>query len=334
MLIIIIVTNSIVYAQESSLLTLNLNKSIFLPGDMLLVYGKGIARDSLIVEIINPAGRLVHRAQVDVDVDGTYSRIILTFPKPDDVNFMQGTYTIAARSAIRQDVVQSRLFVFQAQVQEQQPITQQPVQDGLGTSAGISTAPIGGAVSGSSIRRLELGLSAPTTVGINEHARVLAKVTLDGILLKGEQSMLQARLIMPDGKVRELQFSAVDDGIFTAEFTSNLPGEHVIVARFAYNELLAYDALSIVVQESPVLTLSNELSRLSSGIENLNARLDSFIKDDAGKDERLEDSIARLRDANGQMLALLLPIVGMIAIVVALQATILARKDKQYLNNA
>ncbi|SPC33388.1 MULTISPECIES: hypothetical protein [Candidatus Nitrosocaldus] len=333
MLIIIIVTNSIVYAQESSLLILNLNKSIFLPGDMLLVYGKGIPQDSLIVEIINPAGRLVHRAQVDVDVDGTYSRIILTFPKPDDVNFMQGTYTIAARSAVRQDVVQSRLFVFQAQVQEQQPITQQPVQDGLGTSAGISTAP-SGAVSGSSIRRLELGLSAPTTVGINEHARVLAKVTLDGILLKGEQSMLQARLIMPDGKVRELQFSAVDDGIFTAEFTSNIPGEHVIVARFAYNELLAYDALSIVVQESPVLTLSNELSRLSSGIENLNARLDSFIKDDASKDERLEDSIARLRDANGQMLALLLPIVGMIAIVVALQATILARKDKQYLSTA
>ena len=289
------------------------------------MYGKGIARDSIIVEIINPAGRLVHRAQVDVDVDGTYSRVILTFPKPDDVNFMQGTYTIAARSAVRQDLVQSRLFVFQAQAQEQQqqqPIAE-PVQDGLGVSAGREQA------SGtSSIRRLELGLSAPTSIGINEHARVLAKVTLDGILLKSEQSMLQARLIMPDGKVRELQFSAVDDGIFTAEFTSNLAGEHVIVARFAYNELLAYDAISIVVQESPVLTLSSELARLSSGIENLNARLDSFIKDDAGKDERLEDSIARLRDANGQMLALLLPIVGMITVVVALQATILAKRSR------
>lgn len=319
-----------VYAQQSSssLLTLNLNKSIFLPGDMLLVYGKGIARDSLIVEIINPAGRLVHRAQVDVDVDGTYSRIILTFPKPDDVNFMQGTYTIAARSAVRQDLVQSRLFVFQAQEQQQQPITQQPVQDGLGN--GISTDTLSTSISSTSIRRLELRLSvpAPATVGINEHARVLAKVTLDGILLKGEQSMLQARLIMPDGKVRELQFIAVDDGIFTAEFTSSTPGEHIIVARFAYNELLAYDAVSIVVQESPVLTLSNELARLSSGIDNLNARLDSFIKDDASKDERFEDSIARLRDANGQMLALLLPIVGMITIVVALQATILARKSK------
>lgn len=295
---------------------------------MLLVYGKGIPQDSLIVEVINPAGRLVHRAQVDVDVDGTYSRVILTFPKPDDVNFMQGTYTIAARSAVRQDLVQSRLFVFQAQAQEQQQQQQQqpiaePVQDGLGISAGREQA------SGtSSIRRLELGLSAPTSIGINEHARVLAKVTLDGILLKSEQSMLQARLIMPDGKVRELQFSAVDDGIFTAEFTSNLAGEHVIVARFAYNELLAYDAISIVVQESPVLTLSSELARLSSGIENLNARLDSFIKDDAGKDERLEDSIARLRDANGQMLALLLPIVGMITVVVALQATILAKRSR------
>ncbi|MCS7141049.1 MAG: hypothetical protein NZ888_02550 [Candidatus Nitrosocaldus sp.] len=307
------------------MLTLNLSKSIFLPGDMLVVYGKGIARDSLIVEIINPAGRLVHRAQVDVEPDGTYTRVILTFPKPDDVNFMQGTYTIAARSAVRQDMVQGRLFIFQAQEQVQPPTAlQQQVQDGTGAGTVTGT----GLVPEQAGRRLELRLSAPPSLGINEHARVLAKVTLDGVLLKSDASSLQARLIMPDSRAREVQFTAVDDGVFTAEFASDMPGEHVIVARFAYSDLLAYDAVSVVVQESPVLTLSGELSRLSSGIESLNARLDRFVRDDATKDAAFEDAMRRLSDANTQMLSLLLPIVGMITVVVALQATILARRSR------
>ncbi|MEM3034971.1 MAG: hypothetical protein QXL23_04990, partial [Candidatus Nitrosocaldus sp.] len=314
--------------SSSSLLTLNLNKSIFIPGDMLLVYGKGIPQDSLIVEIINPAGRLVHRAQVDVDVDGTYSRVILTFPKPDDVNFMQGTYTIAARSAVRQDLVQSRLFIFQA-MQEQSPSPpssqiQQPVQDG---ATGTPTIGLEQVV-GTATRRLEIRLSAPSSIGMDEHARVLAKVTLDGILLKSDASVLQARLIMPDARVREVQFNVVDDGILTADISSSIPGEHVIVARFMYGELTAYDAISILVQESPVLTLSSELARLNASIDSLNTRLDVFVREEAEKDGRLEDSIARLSDANGQMLALLLPIVGMITVVVALQATILARKSR------
>ncbi|MEM2994322.1 MAG: hypothetical protein QXW14_05885 [Candidatus Nitrosocaldus sp.] len=323
-----------VYAQQSSsssLLTLNLNKSIFIPGDMLLVYGKGIPQDSLIVEIINPAGRLVHRAQVDVDVDGTYSRVILTFPKPDDVNFMQGTYTIAARSAVRQDLVQSRLFIFQA-MQEQSPSPpssqiQQHVQDGA-TGGSTPTVGLEQVVVGTATRRLEIRLSAPSSIGMDEHARVLAKVTLDGILLKSDASVLQARLIMPDARVREVQFNVVDDGILTADISSSIPGEHVIVARFMYGELTAYDAISILVQESPVLTLSSELARLNASIDSLNTRLDVFVREEAEKDGRLEDSIARLSDANGQMLALLLPIVGMITVVVALQATILARKSR------
>ena len=290
---------------------------------MLLVYGKGIPQDSLIVEVINPAGRLVHRAQVDIDVDGTYSKIILTFPKPDDVNFIQGTYTIAARSAVRQDMVQSRLFVFQAQEQSS-TIAQQPIQDGSGTPTmeQVSTS------TNTTTRRLEIRLSAPPTIGINEHATILAKVTLDGILLKSDASALQAKLIMPDAKVREVQFNLVDDGILTADLSSGIVGEHVIVARFMYGELVAYDAVSIVVQDSPVLTLSSELARLNSSIDNLNASITKFMRDEEEKDGRLEKSIAELSDANGQMLSLLLPIVGMITVVVALQATILAKRSR------
>lgn len=294
-----------------------------MPGDMLLVYGRAIPRDALIVELINPAGRLVHRAQVDVEADGTYTRIILTFPKPDDINFIQGTYTIAARSAVRQDLVQSRLFIFQQE---------QMVQDGGGSgSAGSTGSGIGAGAAGqeqASTRRLEIRLSAPQSIGISEHARVLARVTLDGILLRSDAGALHARLIMPDSRVREIIFDVVDDGIFTADIQGEVPGEHVLIARVIYNEIVAYDAISILVQENPVLTLSSELARLNSSIDNLSSRLDGFIMERAEKDRSLEDSIARLSDSNGQMLSLLLPIVAMIMVVVALQATILARRSR------
>jgi len=58
----------------------------------------------------------------------------------------------------------------------------------------------------------------------------------------------------------------------------------------------------------------------------LNSNVDALRQETVEKTEELSSSVFRIESASGQVTSLLLPIIGMIAIIVALQATMLARK--------
>jgi hypothetical protein len=308
----LLLSSSSVHAQSSSTtttaVTININSTVFIPNSMLVIYGKVIPNDSLIVELINPMNRIVHRTQIDVDAKGVFSSVILTFPNPND-QFIEGTYTLVITSSI-QGSVYSKAIVFQAssneiRVQQGDALQQQQQQI---------------------TRRLDMQLSAPSIIGIDERFSIVARVTMDNTLFNVNASDIKARIIMPDSSARELRFNAIDDGIYATELTLSMVGLHVVTASIEHDGLKASSMASINVTDAPVLNMSNTLSRLSKSIDDLNSSIQGLRNDINASNARLSNSLEQIGSSTNQMLALLLPIIGMITIIVALQATILARK--------
>jgi hypothetical protein len=310
--LLLLLSSSNVHAQSSSTtttaVTININSTVFMPNSMLVIYGKVIPNDSLIVELINPMNRIVHRTQIDVDARGVFSSVILTFPNPND-QFIEGTYTLVITSSI-QGSVYSKAIVFQAssneiRVQQGDALQQQQQQI---------------------TRRLDMQLSAPSIIGIDERFSIVARVTMDNTLFNVNASDIKARIIMPDSSARELRFNAIDDGIYATELTLSMVGLHVVTASIEYDGLKASSMASINVTDAPVLNISNTLSRLSKSIDDLNSSIQGLRNDINASNARLSNSLEQIGSSTNQMLALLLPIIGMITIIVALQATILARR--------
>jgi len=312
----LLLSSSNVHAQSSSssttttAVTININSTVFMPNSMLVIYGKVIPNDSLIVELINPMNRVVHRTQIDVDAKGVFSSVILTFPNPND-QFIEGTYTLVITSSI-QGSVYSKAIVFQAssneiRVQQGDALQQQQQQQ--------------------ITRRLDMQLSAPSIIGIDERFSIVARVTMDNTLFNVNASDIKARIIMPDSSAKELRFNAIDDGIYATELTLSMVGLHVVTASIEHDGLRASSMASINVTDAPVLNMSNTLSRLSKSIDDLNSSIQGLRNDINASNARLSNSLEQIGSSTNQMLALLLPIIGMITIIVALQATILARRS-------
>ena len=312
---ILILLTPYVHAQSSSSttieVTININSTVFMPNSMLVIYGKVIPNDSLIVELINPMNRIVHRTQIDVDSRGVFSSVILTFPNPNE-QFIEGVYTIVITSSI-QGSVYSKAIVFQAsnnEIRVQQGDTIQQQQQTTIT------------------RRLDIQLSAPSIVGVDERFSIVAKVTMDSTLFNVNASDIKARIIMPDSSVRELTFNAIDDGIYATELRLSMAGLYVVTASIEHDGLKASNMTSINVTDAPVLNISNTLSRLSKSIDDLNSSIQGLRDDINAGNARLSNSLEQISSSTSQTLALLLPIIGMITIIVALQATIIARRAR------
>jgi hypothetical protein len=312
---LLLLSSSNVHAQSSSTtttaVTININSTVFMPNSMLVIYGKVIPNDSLIVELINPMNRIVHRTQIDVDARGVFSSVILTFPNPND-QFIEGTYTLVITSSI-QGSVYSKAIVFQAssneiRVQQGDALQQQQQQQQI-------------------TRRLDMQLSAPSIIGIDERFSIVARVTMDNTLFNVNASDIKARIIMPDSSAKELRFNAIDDGIYATELTLSMVGLHVVTASIEHDGLKASSMASINVTDAPVLNMSNTLSRLSKSIDDLNSSIQGLRNDINASNSRLSNSLEQIGSSTNQMLALLLPIIGMITIIVALQATILAKRS-------
>src|ERR1044072_2884417 len=59
-----------------------INQDNFLPGSILVVYGKTFANDTLVVRIFDPAGKAVRIESVKADSTGTFTEQIFTWPQP------------------------------------------------------------------------------------------------------------------------------------------------------------------------------------------------------------------------------------------------------------
>jgi hypothetical protein len=281
------------YAQQ---LDLSINQRIYAPGDTLVVFGKGIPNDSMLVELFNPESRIVMRTQIDTGKEGSFSRILLIWPNPDPKDYRLGTYTLTVRSSTDVGLRGSEAFIFQ--------------------SIAVPTPAVE--------RQLTVQLSVPSVIGKNEVATVIVQVSVNGVLVKVDASkaLKDSHTHFPDGSIQSIEsFTVLEDGIYLTNFNSSMIGHHTIHIQATHQGLITSSVSGVFVEEGPILSLGNEIA-------SLNANVVSLRQETVGKTEEISNAVSNIGSAAGQVTSLLLPIIGMIAIIVALQATILARRGK------
>jgi len=285
------------YAQA---LELNVNQRIFSSGDTLVAYGKSVPNDSLIAELFNPAGSLVLRTQIDAGVEGSFSRILMEWPVSPTKQFRFGIYTLVVESSRDPELRATEVLSFQ-------------------TSAGIAPTVE---------RELGVQISVPAVIGKDEVAKVIVQVTINNVLVKGDAKTLRdSHIHFPDGSVKTIDtFTVLEDGIYLTDFNSTMLGHHTIHVQAFQQGLIASSVSGVFVEEGPILSLGNEIAKLNTNVESLRQETVGKTEEISKAVSDMGESVLNIGSAAGQVTSLLLPIIGMIAIIVALQATMLAKR--------
>jgi hypothetical protein len=278
----------------SQVLQANTDQKSYTPGDTLLVSGKTFPNDALIAELFNPAGRRVLRTQIDVGGEGNFTTILMNWPEPNK-DFPFDVYTLKLTSSVSKE---EKFLVFR--------FTDIPIE-----TPGEE-------------RRLGVNLSVPPAIGKDETAKIIVELSINGVLVKGDakETLEGSRIYYPDGNTLPIDnFIAIDDGIYLADFRSDIVGHHVIHVQAFHQGLLASSAQGIFVEEGSVLSLGKEIRTVNENLEKLRGET-------IERNLELANAVDNVSRASGQVTSLLLPVFGMVAVIIALQATILTRRSR------
>lgn len=276
------------------------NQDVFIPGDILVVYGKGFANDNLTIRIFDPAGKAIRIETLRTDSDGVYTAQIFSWPEPTR-NFVYGRYTLELSSSVAPSYGQTRTVSF-------------------------TDSPSRGAAQPGSI--LSVKLDSPTAISLGQTFRIFVQVTFDGALVNVDDpnELLSSSHIHSGNTTINLagKFNKLHEGIYYADVKLDQPGSYIIHA-IAYNRgFLAHDSKvvssgsSIEEIQETVKNLQDELARTSQEL----AEAREAITTDIG---RAESAVDELTQASGQINGIIIPILALIAVVIALQISLFAR---------
>lgn len=287
-------------------INLLVNQEVFVPGDILVVYGKGFPNDSLVITLFDPTGKAVRIESIRADSDGVFTEQIYTWPQPSR-NLVFGKYTVELASSLAPSYNETRTVTFSG-----------------AQSAGPSTAS----------SPLAVKLDSPTQVPVGEVFRIFVQVTYDSALVNAEpDDLLSSSHIHSGNTTINLAgtFHRQHEGIYYADVELDEPGSYIIHASAFHRGYLAHDT-KVVASGPSISGIQESVNALRQDLEHTNQELaetrqavdvaTTSIDDDIGT---VSEAVEQVQDASGQINALILPILALISIIIALQISLFAR---------
>ena len=297
-------------------LDLSTDNQIYSPNRPLFVYGQALPHEDVILRISAPDDTIVTFTQVTSDDKGKFDMKLFVWPDAS-TSFPYGTYTIEAIST-QQNGASKKIDVRFSSTSETERI---PISRNINTL-----------------------VFAPETAAINVSMKIFVQITSDGLLIGGSPEKLlgTSHVHLPDGQVANLSsaFKVLHQGIYYAEYTPTKEGTHIFhIVTFSQGTISHGSAATVVQKQDiggiskQILELNSVLGDTSKELGNLKTEIDGFGSslDTASKNldnsvSAISTSVDNMEAASLQLNSLLFPIVASIAIIVALQIAILARK--------
>lgn len=325
LLFVLLSTNlSVVHAEKLQLFTDN---KVYSDGQPLLVYGKAVPNDGLILRLFAPDGTIAKFDQITADSKGEFNHILIEWPVAS-TKFPYGTYTVEVISS------QEKSFSQKIDVKFAQ-----------------STELVGVTIS----RIVNTLVFAPQTAAVNQPIRVFVQTTSDGLLVGGstddsaDELLGTSHVHLPSGEVVSLSssFKALHPGIYYADYIPHQEGTYVFHIISFTQGTISHGSAATVVLKQDIEGISNQIVQLNSILDATSKELDKLKEEIAGFGSTLEesqkslteanknidqsvgsisDSVSNIEQASGQFNSLFFPIVALIAVIIALQITILARR--------
>ena len=307
-----------VFAEDLSAFT---NQQIYTTQHPLLVYGTGPENAPLVVRLFAPDSSIAEFQQITTNSDGSFSYKILDWPD-SSTKYPFGTYTVEVLTNVG--------------------LTQK-IDIKFASSTELELIPIE--------RRITTEVFAPEMAAADRPFRVFVQVTTDGLLVSGDAKKVlsSSHIHSPDGKVQSLAMSMemLHEGLFFVEYTPRTEGTYIFhmvafsegtqshgsAATLVLGEDIAGISRQIITLNDVLTTASTELDTLQTDIhgfgttlEDASAKLENSVTVIDTSVSAMSSAVENIEQASLQVNSLLFPIMGAIAVILALQISIIARR--------
>ena len=316
--ILITVSSPQVFAEELKVYT---NQQIYSTQHPLLVYGTGPENSPLILRLFAPDGTIAEFEQIITNPDGSFSHKMLDWPS-SSTKYPFGTYTVEAIANTGE---------------------RQKIDIKFASSTELELIPIE--------RKITTQVFAPEMAAADRSFRVFVQVTSDGLLVSGDAKKVlsSSHIHSPDGKVQSLAMSMemLHEGLYFVEYTPRIEGTYIFhmvafsqgtqshgsAATLVLGQDLGGISKQIVILDEVLTTASDNLNVLQSDIHGFGDTLDdasttlreSVTTIDTSVSS-MSSAVENIEQASLQVNSLLFPIMGAIAVILALQISIIARR--------
>ena len=315
---LIIASSPQVFAAE---LTMYTNQQIYTTQHPLLVYGTGPVNAPLVLRLFTPDGSIAEFEQIITNPDGSFSHKMLDWPS-SSTKHPFGTYTVEALTSGGQS---------------------QKIDIKFSSSVELELIPIE--------RKITTQVFAPEMAATDRSFRVFVQVTSDGLLVTGDAKKVlsSSHIHSPDGKVQSLAMSMqmLHEGLYFVEYTPRTEGTYIFhmvafsqgtqshgsAATLVLGQDLGGISKQIIILDEVLTTASDNLNVLQSDIHGFGATLDDASTTLRESVTTIDTSVSsmsaaveNIEQASLQVNSLLFPIMGAIAVILALQISIIARR--------
>jgi len=307
-----------VFAEELKVYT---NQQIYSTQHPLLVYGTGPENSPLILRLFAPDGTIAEFEQIITNPDGSFSHKMLDWPS-SSTKYPFGTYTVEAITNTGE---------------------RQKIDIKFASSTELELVPIE--------RKITTQVFAPEMAAADRPFRVFVQVTSDGLLVSGDAKKVlsSSHIHSPEGKVQSLAMSIemLHEGLYFVEYTPRGEGTYIFhmvafsqgtqshgsAATLVLGQDIAGISRQIITLNEVLTTASDELGVLQTDIHGFGSTLEDASTKLRDSVETIDSSVVsmssavnNIEEASLQVNSLLFPIMGAIAVILALQISIIARR--------
>ena len=315
-IISLVLLSPVLFTNGFAELDASTSQMVYAPGEPLFVYGQGLPNEPIILRLYAPDNTIAEFQQIMTSDSGNFEYSLLHWGQPT-ANLPYGSYTL--------EVISTQ-------------------KDGISKTFDLKFASTSELSNVSIDRNIRTTVFAPETGAVGNLFRVFVQTSIDGLLIGTDpQAILgTSHVHLPNGQVENLDevLSTLHQGLYFVDYFPGLEGTYVF-------HMVAFDEGNISHGSAATHVLTQDISGISEQIIELNQVLDEtekeleILKAETSKfgaildsastniDESvttISNSVSNMEEGSSQLNALLFPIVSSIAIILALQIVIIARR--------
>ena len=292
------------------------NQLVFAPGEPIFVHGQATPKEPIIIRLFTPDDTIAEFEQLMTGEDGSFHHFLMEWDKPT-TNLPFGTYIL--------EVISNQ-------------------QGGISKSIEVKFTNISEYVQVPIERSVSTIVFAPETAAVSRDFRVFVQTSSDGLLIGNDPNQIlgTSHVHLPNGQVENLEddLKILHQGLYYVDYLPAIEGIYVfhMVTFDEGNISHGSGATNVLTQDisgisAQILELNEILDETKTELANLKQETSQFGSSLSDASSNLDDSVVLISDSVGnieegssQLNALLFPIVASIAIILALQIVIIARR--------
>ena len=298
------------------ILNIYTNQLVFAPGEPIFVHGQAMPKEPIIMRLFTPDGTIAEFEQIMTSEDGSFQHFLMEWDEPT-TNLPYGTYILEVIS------------------NQQQGISKK-IELKFSSTSEFKEVPIE--------RNLNTIVFTPETAAVSRTFRVFVQTSSDGLLIGNNPNDIlgTSHVHLPNGQVHNLEdeLKTLHQGLYFVDYLPAIEGTYVfhMVTFDEGNISHGSGATNVLAQDiggisAQILELNQILDETKTELSKLKAETSTFGSSLSDASSNLDESIVlisssvgNIEEGSSQLNALLFPVVASIAIILALQIVIIARR--------